>query len=334
MLCRYVVVCLGCMSHSTPFLHYISASYHEPFYPAHIICMLVTMGIALLAVHKTKKKPYIIYYSKNNYIWMLSLLLCQIAINEIFFRSDNLNGIENGDYSIICALIFWGLICELCIFLLFRLYLHSVRMEQLFRFKRNCVQKEYDLLRETLNEKENSARSSYYDLVKKYLRDGETEKALTYVEEKLSKANLQENTTYTNILPIDIILDYKISETKKHQIHIDLDLDIDFCPLEDNEICAILGCLLDNAIEATIKLPQEQRRIAVSIKTSGKILLLEVKNPYIGKRKKFAGRYMTTKPDKEIHGFGLISIEQIISRYHGILKVTDNGSEFKASVTV
>ena len=99
-------------------------------------------------------------------------------------------------------------------------------------------------------------------------------------------------------------------------------------------MCIVLGNLLDNAIEATAPLPLPQRQMQGFMRTPNKTCLLQVKNPYEGKRKKVEGYYLTTKPDKELHGLGLDSVDRIVKKYNGSIKINDNGREFIVDVTI
>ena len=85
------------------------------------------------------------------------------------------------------------------------------------------------------------------------------------------------------------------------------------------DLCCILGNLFDNAIEASAKLPPEERLIRVYMDMKGSQLYISFTNASSGgKQRKVGGRFRTTKSD-EGHGFGLVHIDQIIEAAGGYL---------------
>ena len=77
--------------------------------------------------------------------------------------------------------------------------------------------------------------------------------------------------------------------------------------------CSFIGNILNNALEATVKLPLEHRRIDFQMLYCKGGYTVECMNNAL-KNTTFDN---TTKSDKEKHGYGLKIIHDIIKKYHG-----------------
>ena len=112
----------------------------------------------------------------------------------------------------------------------------------------------------------------------------------------------------TGNLMTDAILNSKISLAKAKEINVVVDAYVPV-KLKSSEIdlCCILGNLFDNAIEASLKLPKEERMIRIYMDMKNTKLYISFTNFTAGKKmKKINNRFKTTKG--EGHGLGLVDI--------------------------
>lgn len=93
--------------------------------------------------------------------------------------------------------------------------------------------------------------------------------------------------------------------------------------MSSNEICSLVSNLINNALEATIKLPQEYRSVNVEFLYIDGGYHVEVCNsaPLGTDVKRF---HMTSKKDKENHGLGMDIIHKIADKHKGcvIIRIT------------
>ena len=123
----------------------------------------------------------------------------------------------------------------------------------------------------------------------------------------------------------DAILNSKLSLARSRGITVISDAQVSIeLTISQLDLCIILGNLLDNAIEATIPLPKEQRIIRVFVEMKANQLYISITNTAAhGKQSKIGRRHATTKGLG--HGFGLARIDRIVERYGGY--ITRNSEE-------
>lgn len=124
----------------------------------------------------------------------------------------------------------------------------------------------------------------------------------------------------TGNVMVDAILNSKLSLIQSHDICVNakavLPLEL---PFSETDLCTIVGNLLDNAMEATLKQEQESGRfIRVYMGILKKQLYLSVQNSTGGEIRKSGRVYLSTKESAN-HGFGLMRIDRIVERYGGYI---------------
>ncbi len=96
--------------------------------------------------------------------------------------------------------------------------------------------------------------------------------------------------------------------------------------LSATDIISLFSNALDNAFEAVSALDPDMREVHLTIKDTLGMLYIEVQNPYSTEIIMQNGIPVTSKADKQYHGFGLRSIRQTTEKYGGTMTIlTDNG---------
>lgn len=129
---------------------------------------------------------------------------------------------------------------------------------------------------------------------------------------------------------VDVILNQKLALCQENHIccvpYIDGSL-LDF--MDPLDICTILGNALDNAIEACMKIADEQKRqIRIRISLKNQMLSLHVENSCEALPKEKDGQLLTDKPDASAHGFGIRSIRHTAEKYGGQLSYRVTEGQF------
>lgn len=83
------------------------------------------------------------------------------------------------------------------------------------------------------------------------------------------------------------------------------------------ELAVLVGNCVDNAVEAIMKMPLEERILGIEIKKVNGIIFLKFSNSYTKINRDFS----STKQDPKAHGYGLRSIRDIIKNYGGKIDI-------------
>lgn len=92
--------------------------------------------------------------------------------------------------------------------------------------------------------------------------------------------------------------------------------------------------LLNNAIEATKKLPEEQRKISLKASIAAGFLVIKTENPFNQIIYDETGKIKTSKADTDNHGYGLTIIKNIAKKYDGSFKTSADNQIFSATVAL
>lgn len=167
------------------------------------------------------------------------------------------------------------------------------------------------------------------------MRAGENEKAIREVERSLNIIDTGAKGLVISGHPIiDAMIETKARENKpfgvevKHYIRISEDLLVD-----EIDTGIILGNILDNAIEATHRLPQEKRTpIDVRILCNNGLFSITVINAV--DHEVDTESLHTIKKDKLMHGHGVAQIKSTCLKYDGTAKFACKNNAFTVSVTM
>ena len=167
------------------------------------------------------------------------------------------------------------------------------------------------------------------------IQSGQLDKAESKIDALLDNNRIYKNeVSRSGNLVIDSLINYKYSAALKENIVMN---NYVFVPeqmsFEGADLCIIISNLLDNAMEAVIKLPEEDRQIDVSISLVKGSLSIVVQNPYKEEIKKNEnGLLVTNKKDSINHGIGLSSVQRSVDKYNGELLIEHDNRIFKATV--
>lgn len=132
----------------------------------------------------------------------------------------------------------------------------------------------------------------------------------------------------------DAILNSKISLARSKKIAVRADAGIPVrLSMSELDLCCIIGNLFDNAIEASMALPEEKRMIRVYMDMKGSQLYISFTNfTAAGKLPRIGKRFRSTKG--EGHGFGLVRIDSIVERLNGYLKRASEDGAFTTEILI
>ena len=173
---------------------------------------------------------------------------------------------------------------------------------------------------------------SHIQVMKAHAAQGEWEALRAYLDQLEDDLSTVDTVVKTGNLMADAILNSKISLARSRHIQVRSDASVPVAlDISELDLCVILGNLFDNAIEASLALPEEERLIRVYIDRKGEQLYISFTNfTASGKREKREGRFRSTKG--EGHGFGLVRIDAIVERLGGWLSRNSEEGAFTTEI--
>ena len=102
--------------------------------------------------------------------------------------------------------------------------------------------------------------------------------------------------------------------------------------IDEADLYSFFGNILDNAIEAVSKPDVQEKLISLSVKQTGGLISINEHNYYSGELDFESGLPLTTKQNKQYHGYGMKSIKNIVEKYGGEITVTAHGGVFNLNI--
>ena len=159
---------------------------------------------------------------------------------------------------------------------------------------------------------------------------GEREFVRDTLAEMLGDIRLAEDIIYSANPGLNSLIKVKVAKAREKGIEMTVKA---FVPkrmsISFGDMGVIYGNLIDNAIEASMKMQREKRFVDVETKyQDGKLLIVVCNSKNMESNPAFA----TTKENKKKHGRGIRSVRRVAEQYGGNLLLEDEGGTFKASL--
>lgn len=206
--------------------------------------------------------------------------------------------------------------------------------KKITHFQNELVDKHYAEV-ETMYRKMRGWRHDYHNhiqVLKAHMELYQYEEASKYLD--MLAENLQNVDTIlkTGNVMVDAILNSKLTLIKEKDIHVDVTASIpQNVSISGVDLSVLIGNMLDNAMEACMRIPKkEERFIRIYIDIVKKQLYICVTNSMKGKAKKKGMLYLSSKTGE--HGFGLLRIDSIVSKYNGFINRQNEQDVFATEV--
>lgn len=224
----------------------------------------------------------------------------------------------------------------LAILYAYHIQLNELRIKHELKAVQNILQNQY-LQYQNSRESIELINFKYHDLKNQIIALKAEEDAnkryasLTQIENDIKFYEAQ-NKTGNKVL--DTVLTTKQMHCIKNEIKLTCVVDGTLLnDMETMDICTIFGNALDNAIEYEMKIEdREKRLIHVSLFSQKSFVLIRFESYFEGELKLVGGLPVTTKKDKDNHGYGLRSIQYAVQKYGGGLSVSHKDSWFELKI--
>lgn len=209
----------------------------------------------------------------------------------------------------------------------------SSAMQSAYQLKALKMQQEYyqDKMKE-----EERVRAIYHDMKNHLLvleNSRESEAARQMAGKLRSQIADYENYVHTGNEFLDVILKDKAEKAREKQIDFSAAVEfhgIDF--IEPLDLSTLFGNGIDNAMEASEKLPREQRTILLKAGRLQNFVSVLIENccmPQAGEKNR-----RTSKPDEFLHGFGISNMQKTAEKYGGQLTARRENEKFILKILI
>lgn len=297
--------------------------------------LALVVGLYTFLTHNIKKKSSIEIVSIGGLALATFEIIFVAYCRQIF--SGLLSGL-NGNTNILMVFynIFASVICIVLLFLLINIF----EKKDMKRENR-----ELELLLAVQNDAHKRSAESIkllniraHDLKKQieYLHDLDDETTKNEILENVEKSIKEyDEIVESGCKALDHVLTEKVHSCRKHNIIFTYMVDgTALSKMKSSDIFSLFGNALDNAIEGVLEYSDDKRVISLKVMKQGKITLVSIEN-YCDKEIVYdSGFPITTKKNKNVHGFGLKSINYIVHKYDGAIKIKNENKMFKLTMVL
>ena len=175
---------------------------------------------------------------------------------------------------------------------------------------------------------------NHIQMMKVLAANGDMDALKAYLDELDTDLNTVDTVVKTGNPMADAILNSKISLARSRNIPTQVDAHIPVkLKMSELDLCCIIGNLFDNAMEASMALPEEKRMIRVYMDMKGTQLYISFTNFTAAKKLSKVGKGFKTSKG-EGHGFGLLRIDDIVSHYDGYLSRNSEDGAFTTEILI
>lgn len=202
------------------------------------------------------------------------------------------------------------------------------------RFQNELVDRHYTEV-ETMYRKMRGWRHDYHNhiqVLKAHMELARYEEAKQYLSMLNDDLSTVDTVIKTGNVMVDAILNSKLTMIREKEIQVDATAVVpQDVPFSGIDLSVLIGNLLDNAMEACAQVVnKDERFIRIYMDIVKKQLYISVTNSMEGTARRKGLQYLSTKAG--LHGFGLIRIDRIATKYGGFVNRQNEEGVFATEV--
>jgi len=176
---------------------------------------------------------------------------------------------------------------------------------------------------------------NHLNIIRTLLQNKDYEDADQYLNE-LDREFITSAKVYCKSSTVNAVLSAKEQTARDNSIQCDFQIGLEETPQIDNiDLCSLLANTLDNAIEACCKIPDSSMRfLTLKARCKNNYFSYELVNSKINAVAEESGHYKTSKNDTSLHGIGLGSVERIVEKYDGDMKIDYTDGTFTVTILI
>lgn len=177
---------------------------------------------------------------------------------------------------------------------------------------------------------------NHIGVLRQLLIHTKVEEAIQYLDELQTPVQEMTDTLWTGDETVDYIINSKAIRAKENGVQYQAQVEFPrHTNLRSADLCAVLGNLLDNALEAARQVPEKENRfVRLTIRRINQMLIIKVENSFSNSPVSKDGVLTTSKVKNGLHGWGLKSAQTAAEKYDGTVQTSYEDKVFKAVVTL
>lgn len=222
-------------------------------------------------------------------------------------------------------------------FYLSRQYEMEKKIAHLEQEKNVLLMRDYQLLKNTYaaNARLFHDFHNHIEALHRYLEKDRTAEAVQYLESLRSPTHAVTQPVWVGDEAVDYLINSKITLAASWEIQVNCNIEYpQHTNIRSVDLVAILGNLLDNALEAVEGIEGNLRFINLTIRRINEMLIIKLENGCKAAPVITEGELKTTKKDADLHGWGLKSVRATAERYDGTVETEYGGDRFCTVVTL
>ena len=174
-------------------------------------------------------------------------------------------------------------------------------------------------------------------VIRSLIDKNDMENASALAQELQNTYISQPNISFCQNTILNVILQQSQQECQENNIdfHVKCNL-AENLPMSKLDICSLFNNLLRNAQCAVMKISENdnslRREIFFEAWRDHNMIFVQVRNPNISDTNFQNGRFVTTKNDRENHGYGLEIVKHIAEKYDGYMKASLENNTFSVLI--
>lgn len=292
-----------------------------------VSCVLCSLAMLFyVARHSRDEADLLFRYSRQGWLSTLTMyiLLIYLLMETYVYRLT---------YETFNSLSFHLLTSGLALAGFYLIFIYAAHMSKFIEYQVETRYMELQLKRQLQHYEQYTRyvselrefRHDYHRMkesVRNLLESGDTQQALALLGQMEQCESTASDTQYSNNVIIDAILRECAILCKKNDIDYHAQVTVPAqTGLSDLDLCRIFGNLVDNAVEACMRMEDGARFIDIKSTVSGNWLTVEFLNSFSGELTIVNGLPKTIKKDRMRHGLGLRSVQRIVEATGGFIRI-------------
>lgn len=177
--------------------------------------------------------------------------------------------------------------------------------------------------------------NNHLGVIGNFIKNDEKENATAYFNSLSDEFEIKNRMFCKNGI-VNAVINSKYNYALNQDINCFFNIDLDnLISIDDISLCSIFANTLDNAIEASLKIENiDKRQISVKARYTQNFFSYEIVNVKTNEIQQSDKQFVTSKANKKMHGIGLRNVEDAVDKYKGTIDITHTRDSFSVVILI